>query len=698
MNKKIFLGLLVFFILIVVAFKPLSKFAAESYLTYKLENPVTIQNYRLFPFNADISIVSLKLGDEQLKDVKTNLKLSHDTLLTLSSFEHEKLKSEDLRFDYNLSSGDFKAKGDVEIVGFDSLHLQTQGNYQEDNISAAINGTFTKESEFDFVAKVNREANATRVHLDANTFGGVLELSFEDTQLTLLAKSMQLKKIFQELKQEPIAQGNINLKAILDIKTLQTKLSIFSKKIVAYGQNFEDVKFGIKDFNYENKKLNLTYGLDFTQNEKKLHFDGSAEYKDKLKFSAETEDFGAKINFVLEDKNIRLDALHVSTQTLLVFLKEKPYISGNFDLHVKGDFENLDIQLEAPQLITSQELFGREENLTLRFVANYTPKKVTFTPYVKSSMLEFVKGTGTYDIAKKELYLNQKFRVKYKKIDAPLSVQMSYKDAILKAKTLSLGGETEIEFQENRLNAKLTKLNLKTLDRMFLKEDILQKGKLSGTLFYDLQKKKGKSVLHVEDGVVSGVDLDAKLGTLMNAVGLNIFSLKNELFDDDKTLETKITHLEFDVKVENGKIHLVDSAFSTPKFRIAALGDFNQSGKIEELNLNLLDKNGCSIIKQEISGTLSEPVLENKILTTTDVIVSIPSEVLKNPKKLLDFSTNLVDKTATFLLGLTHLSDANVTLTSDISSGALNLVDKTSSIVLKDCKVVYDGKIKAIKP
>lgn len=606
--KIVFIVLLTCLVL-ALAFKPLSKLGVELYLGYKLKAPVTLENYQLFPLSADIYVATMKLGDEEFKDVRTNLKRSGNMLLTLSSFKHKQLKSDDLRFDYNISSGDFDAKGDVEIVGFDSLNLQTQGNYQEDNLSALIKGTFTQESDFDFVAKLNQEGNVTKVDLDANTFGGVLELAFVKEKLTLLAKSMQLSKIFKELKQEPIAQGDVNLQATLDIKTLHTQLSISSKEILAFGQKYEDVKFDLKEFSYKENDLSLNYGVDFTQNEKHLHFDGSANYKKKLQIQANTKDFGGAVVFNLDDTKIKVDASNVSAQNILLFLGEKPFMSANLDLHAKGD----------------------------------------------------------------------------------------YKEGVFQVDTPSFGGETKIILKNEKLYGEFKKVDIRILDKMFLQKNILKKGALSGKLFYDIKGKKGSSALRVDNAIVSGVDLDAKLGTLMNAMGLNIFSLKDELFGGNEKVETKIKHLEFDIKLRNKKIYLVDAAFKTPKFRIAALGNLMQSGKINELNLNLLDENGCSIIKQDISGTLSEPILENKILTTADVVVSIPGEVLKSPKKLLDISTNVVDKTATFLLGVTHLSDSKVTVTSDIKNRVANLVDDTSKIVLKECKVVYDGKVKAIK-
>jgi|GEM_PF-6053561 len=820
MYKKITLTSLFLLLITVLVFKPLSKSLAELYLSKELKADVSIQNYRLFPLNADMFVASLKLGEEEVKNLKTNVKLSETTLLTLSSFEHKKLQSKELSFDYNLSSGAFNAKTDLEIVGFDLLNLQIRGNYKEENLSANIKGVFTKNSEFDFVAKLSNEANVTKVDLDANTFGGDLKVSLFENKLAVIAKELQLKRIFKQLKQEPIAQGEVDVKAILDTTTLQTKLSIYSKEIVAFEQSFKDVKFGIKKLSYDKEDLALTYALSFTQNEKNLHFDGSAQYNKKLKLKVNTEDFGGKVAFVFDDENITLNATNVMTQELLAFLGQKSYLSGEFDLNVKGNLKKLSFDFTAPKLKTSKEEIGREEevdlsvsgtytiekklldmdyvvkapmkkeelrvsgklsylkkltvtgsssifdggvyfklkdgdilfnakeidvlkllceleeplylggkmdlelkgkledmniklsskklvpnpkllgindNILFKVSANYKPDSVTFWPYLKTAMLELGKGSGIYEIKHKKLTIKQNLHITHKKIDAPLYVEASFKDDVLKARTPSFGGETKIVFKDEKLNATLENLSVKTLDEMFLKENVLKKGELSGKVFYDVKDKSAKTELQLKDAVVSGVDLDAKLGTLMNAVGLNILSLKDELLDDNKTIQTKISHLEFDATLENEKIHLLDSAFSTPKFRIAALGDLKQNGDIEKLDVYLLDKNGCSIIKQKISGTLSKPILENKILTTTDVAVSIPGELIKQPKKLLDFSTQTLDKTATFLLSLTHLSDANVTLTSDVSDGALNILEDTSSIVLRECKVVYDGKVKAIE-
>jgi len=98
-----------------------------------------------------------------------------------------------------------------------------------------------------------------------------------------------------------------------------------------------------------------------------------------------------------------------------------------------------------------------------------------------------------------------------------------------------------------------------------------------------------------------------------------------------------------DWNVENGRLIMKDIAFSTDNNRIAAHGWINL--KTDSLNLTIaaLDKNGCSIISQDLYGKFDNPEMSD----------------VKVVKSVLAPVTNLV-------------------------GGALGI----------DCKVFYDGKIK----
>jgi len=490
-----------------------------------------------------------------------------------------------------------------------------------------------------------------------------------------------------------------NLSDLLKQKVVLTKYELFPVIMEAYkeetGQKL-NLTMKIKwDLLLQQQLLNLDYVLNIPIQEETLKVEGILRYKDHLTLSGNTSVFNSKSYFKLDGEQILLNAKHIELKKALKELGQSPYAEGKIDLYLKGKIDNLDIKLNGERILTNHRLLGLKEYIKFKVDANYRPSRVTFKPYLKASMIELGKGDGVYDFKKKELYLKQNFIFFHKKIKAPLYVEATINKELIKVKSPSLGGQTTLVFKDKKVNITLNNVSLKTLDKLFIQKNILSTGNMNGYIHYDTVLKNAKTQLDVNSATVDGVDLDSNLGTLMDAIGLNLFSLKDELLDGNKMEHTKISHLKFDSEFKNDVLHLQDAAFSTPRFRISMSGDISKSGAIKSLDIYLLDKNGCSIIKQEVSGTLEKPVLENKMLTTTDVIVSIPSSIIKKPKELLNFTTNLVDDTASFLLNKSYLSDKNISIVSKITDKTINLVENTSDIVLQECKVVYDGAVKA---
>jgi AsmA protein len=72
---------------------------------------------------------------------------------------------------------------------------------------------------------------------------------------------------------------------------------------------------------------------------------------------------------------------------------------------------------------------------------------------------------------------------------------------------------------------------------------------------------------------------------------------------------TTINELASNWTVENGVFEIQDAAFATNKNRIALIGNIGFSKNNLDLIIALLNKNGCSIFSQEVSGNLSNPTI-----------------------------------------------------------------------------------------
>ena len=80
---------------------------------------------------------------------------------------------------------------------------------------------------------------------------------------------------------------------------------------------------------------------------------------------------------------------------------------------------------------------------------------------------------------------------------------------------------------------------------------------------------------------------------------------------------TTINKLVSNWKIKNGTFRIDDAAFTTNKNRVASNGYIDFSKDSLDLNIALIDKNGCSIFSQRAYGNLNEPTLESvKIVGT----------------------------------------------------------------------------------
>ena len=153
--------------------------------------------------------------------------------------------------------------------------------------------------------------------------------------------------------------------------------------------------------------------------------------------------------------------------------------------------------------------------------------------------------------------------------------------------------------------------------------------------------------------------------------------------------------MQLNTSLDDKLLTLNDVALSTDNFLVSADGRIKQNGDIKYLKLNILDKNGCAIIEQELKGNIKKPSAVNTTTAIIGLASKIPSSLLGTGKKLVNFSTKTIDGIASFALNTTHISDEKVSLTSDITQRTGSILKSTSDIVLpNECKVIYRGKVK----
>jgi AsmA protein len=106
------------------------------------------------------------------------------------------------------------------------------------------------------------------------------------------------------------------------------------------------------------------------------------------------------------------------------------------------------------------------------------------------------------------------------------------------------------------------------------------------------------------------VDLGAVL--LAGPVGIAVTKGSDfaSIFVFNSGERTTINELVSNWYIRNGTFIIEDAAFTTNKNRVASNGYIDFSKDSLELNIALIDKNGCSIFSQTVKGNLNEPKLE----------------------------------------------------------------------------------------
>lgn len=142
-----------------------------------------------------------------------------------------------------------------------------------------------------------------------------------------------------------------------------------------------------------------------------------------------------------------------------------------------------------------------------------------------------------------------------------------------------------------------------------------------------LSTMKGRVYLYGDSLLLKGVDFDdfikkykrsqrftlADIGAVIIAGPLGLAVTKGTDFTRalimDHEDSTLITKLFSEWAVQNGNLMMYDVAFTTPKNRMASKGWINVTNDSLDVTFAVLDPKGCSILSQEVHGSLGKPKL-----------------------------------------------------------------------------------------
>jgi hypothetical protein len=566
----------------------------------------------------------------------------------------------------------------------------------------------------------------------SNDFKGKTELHLDDKKFDISMKRLDLEELQKFASKKPQASGLIDIDAKGDFKkvnfSIKTDAKVKKHDIHAEADGSYDIK---------SKQLESNFKASLPLKKDSFDISGKASYKNDLKLHVYSSSFESQTFFKLEAEHFKFQTRNLNLHGLTTAIDRPKIFYGYVDVEAQGNIENIDFKINSEELRRNFKL-GRIDNfISLDIQGNYTPELLTIeddlmlnykkdhiplhldlkiepkAPFRSKGSLshkqdklvvnsfsyenEQVKSEFLFDVQELNLYralMANTFR-------GPMRIDGTYQDA-LNIKTNSLGGELKFV-----LNKKIASLNLESVDatkvaKLVEQEGILSSGIIDGNATYDIKEKTAKTDIALTSAVLNGINIDEKISNVNNAMGLNVLSMSKSIFSsfsDVNQSHTNINHLQLNATLKDKNIKLDDVAFRTDKFLIAAIGDFEQNGDINSLDVSIVDKQGCSIITQALSGNIKDPKAAETTSTIVNIVERVPTSILKTGRKILNFGTETIDDVASFGVNQVFRTDANISITSDVISESSSLIESTSDfirpniIMPKGCNVIYDGKV-----
>lgn len=481
------------------------------------------------------------------------------------------------------------------------------------------------------------------------------------------------------------------------------------------------------------KELNSKFKLSTKLAKEEVKVRGDASFKDVFRLNASSSSFGARSNLTLRGDRFEFYTKDLDIQRVARAYEKTRLPFGKVDFLASGDFKEIALNLRSKELrrnmhikniddYISFDLSGTYKNKTLsikdKINLHHKTKKLPLNidatisliaPYsskgslvhkedkiiVDSFSFEDEQIKSSFEVDIDDLFL---YKAAFSTpLHGPLHIEASFSD-VLHIRTKSFGGELDLSLDKSYVLLDINKVQAKKVAYLFDKNTHLESGLIDGYANYEINEKKAHSEIVLKDAILRGLDIDKMFKDIDDLLGLNILNMTKSIilhYYDEKEKMTKISQLQLDLSLEDSNIKLDDVALKTRELLVVAQGELKDSGDIKRLTLSVVDKNGCAIVTQALSGNLKSPEIASTTSALIDLMQNIPTAILKPAKQLVDFGATAIDNIATF--GLKHIfrSDSNVSMTSDLISQSRSIDKFVYDMIMPwGCKVIYTGKVK----
>ena len=701
-------------IFISILIKPATIFLAESYTSLLLENNVSITSLNFYDTN-----ISLHVGNKNntlniqvinfsplLLDAKyignINAFKKYHPLVGLANVDANLSYDNDLKIDakmdlkqthtnFSLTNTNFEVNTSLVLPYLEKSLITAKGSFKDSLHVEAIIKFKNDEIRLKDIRYKDDTLSLYTDYLDKNIYMAIL-----DNRVTYNSKNLDVQSILKLFHKEKLATGMIDINGVFNLREKKNHLSMNSNKIITNNIGLDALHVeAISDLN------KTTFDLSIALKNKPLELDGEISYAKEIELKLFSNNFDAKSSFYFSNNKFLFSSKHLNMRRVQEAFNLEEKVFGKVSLEASGTLEDIAFKVNSNEInIPRTSMYLKPFLLSMS--GRYHDNIVYFTPYIKNKNYILSRGKNSYNLNTKELILKQQLILREKKELIPIHFQADVKLSKPYEANAHIGKENSIANIDLSLNKtylfiKFEKLKLVNIDNFIDKNSLFDRGYLDGDITYNLQTKSATSNVKVSDAILNGVDLDKSLSNLQDALGLNVVSLGRNMMSNykDSIQKTYIKQLQLNVNLDHNIVSLKDVALSTNKFRIAAFGNIKQNGTINKLEANILDKNGCSLISQELIGTIQNPKPKSTSTAIIGVASAIPSALFSTGKKIINFGATTVDNVATYAVDKTSNTASQISFTSTLVTKSGDALKSTSDIVLpNECKVIYDGKVK----
>jgi hypothetical protein len=170
----------------------------------------------------------------------------------------------------------------------------------------------------------------------------------------------------------------------------------------------------------------------------------------------------------------------------------------------------------------------------------------------------------------------------------------------------------------------------------------------------DFTTNQGKVNLHSKDLIVNGLELDKILDDFQSSQSVGLLDVGavallgpagvmvtkgNDYRKLTKSIavrgKSKIIQANSQISIQNNIATMQDVAFSTTRHRLAVQGKIDtQAGKFIDFKIATVDKNGCPIYEEQVTGSITSPSVKKVNVVVSGVVNPVNSLVSRVKKQI----------------------------------------------------------------